>query len=307
MMKIALGPNLYFWSKDQLLDFYRQVADWPVDIVYLGEVVCSKRRLMRSDDWLALADRLTAAGKQVVLSTLVLLEADSELKSLRRIIDNGRYLVEANDMAAVQLAASAQVPYVAGPHLNVYNGSTLGLHRGLGAERWVMPVELAATTLADLQRTRPEGLETEVFAFGRIPLAFSARCFTARAHNLPKDDCQLRCGDDSDGMLLKTQEGKPFLALNGIQTLSSATCNLIAALPEMAELGVDVVRLSPQSRQMGGVVEAFAAVRDGTLTPAEGEQRVARAVAGQLCNGYWYGEAGMDWQAADGETLAAIS
>lgn len=303
-MKISLGPNLYFWSRDQTLDYYKQAADWPVDIVYLGEVVCSKRRLLRLDDWLEVGEQLSAAGKQVVLSTLVLLEADSELKTLRRIIDNGRFTVEANDMAAVHLASN-KLPYVAGPHLNVYNGETLALHRDMGAQRWVMPVELSHTTLAEMQKVRPQGLQTEVFGFGRIPLAFSARCFTARAHKLPKDDCQFRCGDYEDGMLLKTQDGLPFLSMNGIQTLSAATCNLIETLPQMQSLGVDVVRLSPQSHHMAQVVEAFAAVRDGSMTPAEGKARVAKVVSGQLCNGYWYGEAGMDWTAASEGQIAA--
>lgn len=295
-MKISLGPNLYYWSREETLEFYEQVVEWPLDIVYLGEAVCSKRRLLRLDDWLEIGEKLSAAGKEVVLSTLVLLEADSELKSLRRIIDNGKFLVEANDMAAVHLASN-NIPYVAGPHLNVYNGETLALHRDLGAQRWVMPVELSHTTLTEMQAQRPEGLQTEVFAFGRTPLAFSARCFTARAHKLPKDDCQFRCGDYPDGMLLKTQDGEPFLSMNGIQTLSAATANLIEALPQMQKMGVDVARLSPQSHHMGKIVEAFAAVRDGKLNPTEGAEQVNRVIIGTPCNGYWYGEAGMDWSA----------
>ncbi len=299
-MKFSLGPVLYFWPKDEVLDFYRQVADWPLDIVYLGETVCAKRRLMCLHDWLEVATQLTAAGKEVVLSSLVLLEADSELKALRQIVDNGHYAVEANDMAAVQLAAG-RVPYVAGPQLNIYNGESLSLHRSLGATRWVLPVELPHTTLADLQDQRPVGLETEVFAFGRLPLAFSARCFTARTHNLPKDDCQFRCVDYPDGMLLKTQDQRQFLAMNGIQTLSAATSNLIGALPDMAALGVDVVRLSPQSRYMAQIVETFAAVRDGSLEPLAGQTRVATLVSGEVCNGYWHGEAGMDWHGASAQ------
>ncbi|WP_305800121.1 hypothetical protein [Thiolapillus sp.] len=122
-MKLSLGPVQYYWSREDLLDFYRQVADMPVDIVYLGETVCSKRRLFRFDDWMDTARMLRDAGKEVVLSTLALLEAESELKTLRRICANGEFLVEANDMAAVQLLSAAGLPFVAGPTVNIYNVS----------------------------------------------------------------------------------------------------------------------------------------------------------------------------------------
>ena len=47
-MKISLGPILYYWTRQSVLDFYEQVVNWPADIVYLGEVVCSRRHEMRS-------------------------------------------------------------------------------------------------------------------------------------------------------------------------------------------------------------------------------------------------------------------
>ena len=99
-MKLSLGPLLYFWSRDEVIDFYRAVRDWPVDTVYLGEVVCSKRRGVRLEDWLAIAEDLAAAGKEVVLSTLALIEAESELLTMRRIVGNGKFAVEANDIGA---------------------------------------------------------------------------------------------------------------------------------------------------------------------------------------------------------------
>ncbi len=81
-MKISLAAVPYFWSQEDYFSFYQKIALSPVDIVYLGETVCSKRRTMKFQDWLDIAELLTQAGKQVVLSTLTLLEADSELKYL---------------------------------------------------------------------------------------------------------------------------------------------------------------------------------------------------------------------------------
>jgi collagenase-like PrtC family protease len=274
-MKLSLGPLLYFWPREQVIDFYKQAAGWPVDIVYLGEAICSKRRALKLEEWLAIAEELTAAGKEVVLSTLVLLEAES-------------------DMAAVQLTAN-RVPFVAGPHLNIYNCESLSLMHKSGAIRWVMPVELSRDTLQVLLDGCPSQLETEVFAYGRLPLAFSARCFTARNEGLPKDDCQLRCGDYPDGIVMRSQEQQEFLTINGIQTQSATTACLLDALPEMAAMGVDVLRLSPQSHHMAEVVETFYEVIDGELSVEAGLKNLSRLSNGELSNGFWYGQPGMAW------------
>ena len=201
-------------------------------------------------------------------------------------------------MAAVQMAAD-RVPFVAGPHLNLYNCESLALMHQAGARRWVMPVELSRDTLRLLLDGAPAGLQSEVLAYGRLPLAFSARCFTARNEGLPKDDCQLRCGDHADGLLMRSQEDQAFLAINGIQTQSATTSCLLDALPQMAEMGVDVVRLSPQSRHMAEVVEIFSRLLNGEVTVESGVERLNTIATGQLSNGYWYAGSGMAWHAAE--------
>jgi collagenase-like PrtC family protease len=298
-MKLSLGPILYFWERERVLDFYAQAAAWPVDIVYLGEAVCSKRRALRPDDWLAVAEQLAQAGKEVVLSTLALIEAESELGALRRAVANGRFPVEANDTAALNmLSAAAGARFVAGPYLNVYNGETLKLLRELGAGRWVLPVELSRDMLAALQACRPDGLETEVQVFGHLPLALSARCFTARARHLPKDDCEFRCRDYPDGLALTTREGKRFLTINGIQTQSGSSCNLVGALPELKRLGIEVARLSPQSQDMDKIVQLFHAALVGEIGEIEAERAISAHLPAGVCNGYWHGDPGMAWQPA---------
>ncbi len=295
--RLALGPILFYWPKEQVPDFYRNIAETPVDIVYLGETVCSKRRQLRLEDWLEIAETLTAAGKEVVLSTLTLVEAESELITLRRICENDRYLVEANDLGAVHLLEGS--PFITGPSVNLYNARSLAVLAAAGLKRWVLPVELSRDTLAALQRERPEGLESEVFAFGKLPLAFSARCFTARAHNLPKDDCQYRCLDDPDGLPLATQEGAPFLNLNGIQTQSAQTFNLLPHLDDLKRLGVDVLRISPQSLGTERVIETFRRCLDGEMGIKEGVKGLARLMPQGPCDGYWLGTPGLEARAAE--------
>jgi collagenase-like PrtC family protease len=293
-MKLALGPLLYYWPRQQVLDFYEAIANAPVDIVYLGETVCARRHELRVQDWAEIAKKLAAAGKQAILGTQTLIESESDLKTLRRVIDENGFLAEANDMGAVRILAEEKRPFVAGPFLNIFNGATLGLMAKLGATRWVMPVEMSAEALRDLQAARPAGMETEVFAYGRLPLAFSARCFTARHFNLQKDDCQFKCLEFPDGLLIKTREGEEFLTLNGIQTQSSKVYNLIGEVDALRALGVDILRISPQSQHTPELLEAFRARIDGNLDVQAARSRMAGLALAEPCNGFWYGKPGLD-------------
>ena len=291
--KLALGPVLYYWPKEKLLEFYDRISAAPLDMIYLGETVCSKRHALNTADWLELAERLSATGKEIVLSTMALLEAESELKTLRRLCENGRFTVEANDMGAVRLLSERKTPFVLGTGINVYSDQTLRFLAGLGAKRWIMPVELSRKTLATIQAGRPAGVETEVFAYGRMPLAYSARCFTARYHNLPKDDCQYRCLDDPEGLTLRTREDQAFLTLNGIQTQSAQTCNLLPELAELRELNVDVLRISPQAEGTAAVIDTFAACLNGQCDPLEAARALNATLPYGACDGYWRGQAGL--------------
>ncbi|MCQ3925642.1 MAG: U32 family peptidase [Rhodocyclaceae bacterium] len=297
-MKLALGPLLYYWPRQQVFDFYEEIARTPVDIVYLGETVCTRRHELRVQDWAEIAQKLAATGKQAILGTQTLIESESDLKTLRRVIDEKDFLTEANDMGAVRLLSSAKRPFVAGPFLNVFNSATLGLMAKLGAARWVMPVEMSADALRELQAARPAGLETEVFAYGRLPLAFSARCFTARHFNLQKDDCQFKCIEFPDGLLIKTREGEEFLTLNGIQTQSSKVYNLIGEVGDLRGLGVDILRISPQSQHTPALLEVFRARIDGTLDVQAARTKMAGLGLAEPCNGFWYGKPGLDQIAA---------
>lgn len=292
-MKLSLGPIQYYWDRGTVFDYYREVEDLPVDIVYLGETVCSKRRGLRPEDWLEIGERLAATGKEVVLSTLTLIEAESEVSAMRRVIENGRFAVEANDLGAVNMAHGKR--FVSGPHINVYNLEALALMAEAGARRWVVPFELSRTMLEKILAARPAGIETEMLAFGRLPLAFSARCFTARAYNLPKDDCGFRCRDYPEGMPLQTQEQKTFLTVNGIQVQSAAVYSLLGEIEDLRALGVDVLRLAPPlPRATAEVIRSFRAVLDGRQAPAEAGAQIARLAQVDLCDGYWHGLPGMN-------------
>ncbi len=149
--------------------------------------------------------------------------------------------------------------------------------------------------IARLHSQRPAGVQSEVFVFGKLPLAFSARCFTGRHYRLNKDDCQFKCLEHPDGLTLRTREAQPFLAINGIQTMSAQTYDLLTQMPDLLALGIDSVRISPQSTQMPAIIAAFDAARKGLPVAAE----IAQWAGEGLVNGDWFGNIGIIRQPAD--------
>ena len=286
-MEFSMGNLQFYWEKDTVLDFYQKVADSSVEHVYLGESVCSKRRELRLDDWLELGRELSKKGKSVVLSSLALLEAKSELATLKKVCLNGELKVEANDFGAVEILTDAKIPFVAGAALNIYNQHDLKVLLDRGMQRWVIPVELSRDWLVNVIAGCEElgirdRIETEVYGYGYLPLAYSARCFTARSEDRPKDQCGLCCIKYPDGRKIDSQEGLELFRMNGIQTMSGSIQNLVNDLPSMEGL-VDIVRMSPHSLEVFDWLDTFQqALRDSQRIPLQG-----------YCNGYWHKIEGM--------------
>ncbi|GAB7128005.1 U32 family peptidase [Silvimonas sp. JCM 19000] len=293
-INLSLGPLLYYWPQATIQRFYAAVSTWPVERVYLGEVVCSRRHEMRLNDWLDIAATLQAAGKTVVLSSQALLESGGDLIALRKLANAG-FLIEANDPGAVKVAADAGLPFVAGPHLNIYSGATLDWYVGLGACRWVPPVEISRDTLNAVRAESQHLVPIELFAHGHLPLAWSARCFTARHYDRNKDRCEFVCLEHPDGMVMRTREQQPFLRLNGIQTQSAACHSLWNLLPQIRAAGISTLRISPQARHTGEWVRAWHAALQGVSVQPD----VAQWQPEGLVNGYWFGQAGITCQEAN--------
>ncbi|MFD2191417.1 U32 family peptidase [Pistricoccus aurantiacus] len=292
-MQLSIGPVLFYWIREQYADFYRDAADWPVEIVHLGETVCSRRRDMKLDDWLGIGRELEQSGKQVVLSSQTLIESEADLRGLRKLCANGEFLVEANDQSALQLLAGTKLPFIAGASLNLYNPAAIGVLAKAGLQRWCAPVEMPRDDLATLlDECAREGLDSpcEVFAYGHLPLAWSARCFTARRHQYPKDRCQFVCQQYPEGLALRSQESESVFTLNGIQTMSGACQDLRREIPDMRSMGVGTARLSPRAAGMAEVVHAFDQARRGELPPAD----PLSLVEAEICDGYWHGRPGME-------------
>ncbi len=237
-------------------------------------------------------EKPAGSGKQVVLSTLALVQASSELGELKRYVENGEFLLEASDTGVVNMCAERKLPFVAGHALNCYNAVTLRLLLKQGMTRWCMPVELSRDWLVNLLNQCDElgirnQFEVEVLSYGHLPLAYSARCFTARSEDRPKDECETCCIKYPNGRSMLSQENQQVFVLNGIQTMSGYVYNLGNELASMHGL-VDMVRLSPLDTGVFAMLDAFRANENGT-SPLP-------LTANSDCNGYWKRLAGLELQ-----------
>jgi collagenase-like PrtC family protease len=294
-MKLTLGPLLYHWPEAKRRDFYFRIADEaPVDCVHLGEVVCSKRSPLSEPHLPQLIDRLRAAGKEVVLSTLALVTSPREIAEIEARCDAG-YLVEANDLACIHAIAGR--PHVVGPFVNVFNEAALSYVARLGAVRLVPPPEVSEAGIAVFAR-QAENIDIEVMAFGRQTLSVAARCYHARSRGRTKDNCQFACEDDPDGLPVRTLDGQLLMMVNGTGTMAHGYLVLLPDLARLAGLGVRRFRLMPQDLDMVAVARLYRDVIDGR-TEAGTAMAGLHAITGDVpfVNGYLRGREGLAWVA----------
>ena len=293
MTKLTLGPIAYHWSSEARRDFYARIADEaPVDEVYLGEVICSKRAPFHEADLPATIERLERAGKTVILSTLAEVMLKRERKATADIAELDAPEIEINNAAG--LYARGTRPHRVGPFMNAYNEATIDWMASRGATHVCLPGELPAPSIAvAAQAARAQGLGVEVQVFGRVSLAVSARCYHARAHHRTKDNCQFVCEEDPDGMPLRTRDDRPILRVNGIQTQSESYLDLLPEMPRLVADGVTHLRLMPQAVDMVAVAGLYRAVLDGNFAVDAAEERlVTLCGTTAFSNGFYHGEAG---------------
>jgi collagenase-like PrtC family protease len=291
--KISIGPLLFHWTPEKRRDFYFRIADEaPVDIVHLGEVVCSKRSPFFDPMIPEVAERLQKAGKEVVLSTLALVTSDREMDALAGAADMG-LLVEVNDVAGIP--ALQGKPFVIGPYINLFNEDTLNVFEGMGAVRACLHVE-ASEQMAGLLAGAAKKADIEMMVFGRLPLTVSARCYHARAHGLAKDSCQYVCGLDTDGKRVDTLDGRNILIVNGTETMSHGYANLVTQLPELRKIGISHLRLMPQDVDMVAVAQLWRDAVVGAISTGDAAIRLRNLCPDiPFVDGYWQGREGIAW------------
>ena len=296
-MQLTLGPVLFDWKKEKLLRFYDEAADMPVDRVYLGEVVCAKKRGLSVKDIEVVGKKLEKAGKEVVVSSLAVVSNEEELKLVRDIVQLP-FSIEANDMSVFNVLPTSHFPLpthevIAGPHITTYNVPSIEFLKGIGVKRVVFPVELSRDSVNHcIQNT---GIDAEIFAHGKVPLAFSWRCYTSRAYGLNKTNCQYHCKQHPDGMPLKTIEGEPTFTINGTSVLSALTYTLVELIEDLKAIGIKALRISPQYQHTKRIVDIFRKRIEGIIGPDEGLSMLKETSPQGFCNGWYWGKAGKEY------------
>lgn len=299
--QLTLGPVQYNWAADDWRDFYFKVADEaPVETVFVGEVICSKRAPLYDKYIPDIYERLTDAGKTVVFSTLSEVTTDIDRRQVKKVATSEGFLIEANDVSALYQMENG--PHYIGPLMNCYNEEALEVYAKGGATSICLNPEIPKSAIEALMITAaPLNVDLEVQVYGRMSLALSARCYHARAHNRTKDSCLFVCDEDPDGMRLDTLEGDKFLTVNGIQTQSHSVLNLVECLDELQEIGVKKLRISPQSKGTFTAINAFRDVLDGKLSPAEALKLMRDdSVDAPFSNGFYHQMPGYEWHDAVG-------
>ena len=141
---------------------------------------------------------------------------------------------------------------------------------------------------------------TEIFAHGKLPLAFSWRCYTSRAFNLTKSTCKHDCARYPDGMVISSLEGEQVFTVNGTSILSAAPTSLVEFTEDLGRAGVLGLRISPHHRHTKKTVGVFRKKLNGELSGPEAIKEL-QGIYGQdtdtgkdveFVNGWYFGKAG---------------
>lgn len=302
-MKITLGPIPFLWDKERILSFYKEIADSPASVVYIGEVVCSKRSVLGIKTLSAIAQILKNAGKEVVISTYGLATNKEELDFIESLKELP-FPVEANNPGTLNIFSNGKRNLIGGPHLAVYNAPTAQFFHNTGINRLVLMPELDRTAIESISHSIPS-CEKEIIGFGNLPLAFSWRCYTARAVNLSKSNCAIVCKNYPDGMPLETMDGMSLFNINGTQLISSKKVCMVEQMDVIRKLGIEYIRIIPQMQNTTDIIDLFYKVAEGHLSPQEALETLKLYAPEGISNGWFYGKPGWEYVEKDPAEVGA--
>jgi len=249
--KLSLSPILFNWNAEKRRDFYFEMADTEIDIVYIGEVVCPKRQQFSFKYIDEIVKRLKNTKKEVIISTLALVFNEKSDKCVNDAIDfanQNDLRIEANDVSTIAKTNSGENTVI-GPFINIYNEETLRFFGNI--KRACLPFELSIEKANIIAEKTDK--ELEFFVWGRIALAVSGKCFHAQINNLKRAECGLICNKDLDGLDIKTLDNQDFLSISGPLTLS----HKYQDITNLDDISVEIFRISPHNINMSNLIKKY--------------------------------------------------
>jgi collagenase-like PrtC family protease len=291
-LQISLAPAPSNWGKEKIKQFYKEVALMPVDNVYIGETVCSKRDVFSLKDIEEITGILKQNNKKVIFSTLGLLTTLEEFdiaKGLLSIADG----VEVNSLGILNLLLEKprNQEIVIGSFLNTYNRDTAEVFLSFGSTRIVLPSEISFSSIADIA-TKTKALEVTVW--GSLTCSISWRCYTARSFGLERKNCAMKCMNHPQGMLLKNVDDKDLFIIDGPQVLSAMNYCLIEQIEELKSIGIQTIRIQPSINCSAQIVDLFKQAIDGKIPLNEAKVELEKYSPHGISNGWYYAKAGID-------------
>lgn len=264
------------------------------DAVYLGtdRFGMRQRAINFTMDELADAVRFAHEAGVAVHVTCNILMYDSDIAELPAFFEAidalGVDALIIGDLGAAVLARR-YAPHVAlhvSTQASVANAEAARVWQDLGASRIVLARELSLGQIAELRATLPSELEIEAFVHGAMCMAVSGRCLissylTGRSGNRGHctQPCRWNyqafaseCADDAPSTLILEEEKRPgeFFELGqdeyGSFIMNAKDLNMLAHVRELAEIGVDSLKIEGRNKKafyVATVVNAYRQVLDG--------------------------------------------
>ncbi len=289
-MRLSVGPAPSNWGVEKLRNFYWELAESPVDLVYVGETICPDRSCFSPALLKTICDELTRAGKKAYASSLMLVKDQKQYRAFDDLVQQVKR-VEINSPAFLALAR--RYPATGGMFLNIYNSTAARILARNMIERIVLPCELGLESTITIAKRSP--VATEVVVHGHVPIAISCTCPTTRCLGLDDGNCGKLCCRYPEGMTLKAGD-RPMFRVDGPQTLSAATYCLVEYLPELRKAGVDTVRILPQHNNTARIVRIYRDVLDHGRESRDALEELKAFSTTGLCNGWFLGKAGWAYE-----------
>lgn len=205
-----------------------------------------------------------------------------------------------SDLGAFSLAKryAPDVEVHVSTQASVANAEAARMWHDLGASRVVCARELSLEEIAKLRRDTPPGLQIEAFAHGAMCMAVSGRCLlstalTGRSGNLGA------CAQPCRWSYAVVEETRPGIAMTveeddfGSYVMNAQDLCMIDHLEELAEAGVDSIKLEGRNKRafyVANVVAAYRAVLDGA-DPSSVKGLLSAVSHRPYSTGFYFGRA----------------